>query len=162
MSAERLSHVDESGAARMVDVSPKPETARTARAGGAIRMSVEALTLVRENRVAKGDVLSVARIAGIMGAKKTSDLVPLCHPLPLSGVVVDLQLDDDLPGVRVEATVRTTGRTGVEMEALTAVSVALLTVYDMVKAVDRAMEIGPVLLLEKTGGVRGDWSRRAP
>jgi cyclic pyranopterin phosphate synthase len=159
MSAERLSHVDESGAARMVDVSPKPETARTARAGGAIRMSVEALTLVRENRVAKGDVLSVARIAGIMAAKRTSDLVPLCHPLPLSGVVVDLRLDEELPGVRVEATVRTTGRTGVEMEALTAVSVALLTVYDMVKAVDRGMEIGSVLLLEKAGGVRGDWRR---
>jgi cyclic pyranopterin phosphate synthase len=159
MSAERLSHVDESGAARMVDVSPKPETARTARAGGAIRMSVEALTLVRENRVAKGDVLSVARIAGIMAAKRTSDLVPLCHPLPLSGVVVDLRLDEELPGVRVEATVRTTGRTGVEMEALTAVSVARLTVYDMVKAVDRGMEIGSVLLLEKAGGVRGDWRR---
>jgi cyclic pyranopterin phosphate synthase len=159
MSAERLSHVDESGAARMVDVSPKPETARTARAGGAIRMSVEALTLVRENRVAKGGVLSVARIAGIMAAKRTSDLVPLCHPLPLSGVVVDLRLDEELPGVRVEATVRTTGRTGVEMEALTAVSVALLTVYDMVKAVDRGMEIGSVLLLEKAGGVRGDWRR---
>jgi len=159
MSAERLSHVDESGAARMVDVSPKPETARTARAGGAIRMSAEALALVRENRVAKGDVLSVARIAGIMAAKKTSDLVPLCHPLPLSGVVVELRLDDELPGVRVEATVRTTGRTGVEMEALTAVSVALLTVYDMVKAVDRGMEIGSVLLLEKAGGVRGDWRR---
>ena len=159
MSAERLSHVDETGAARMVDVSAKGETARTARAGGAIRMSPEALDLVRENRVAKGDVLSVARIAGIMAAKRTSDLIPLCHPLPLSAVVVELRLDDTLPGVRAEATVSTTGRTGVEMEALTAVSVALLTVYDMVKAVDRAMEIGPVLLLEKAGGMRGDWSR---
>ena len=159
MSAERLSHVDESGAARMVDVSAKPDTARTARAGGAIRMSAEALGLVRENRVAKGDVLSVARIAGIMAAKKTADLVPLCHPLPLSAVAVELRLDEALPGVRVEATVSTTGKTGVEMEALTAVSVSLLTVYDMVKAVDRGMEIGPVLLLEKAGGVRGDWSR---
>ena len=154
-----LSHVDASGAARMVDVSAKAESARTARAGGAIRMSGEALALVRENRVAKGDVLSVARIAGIMAAKRTSELVPLCHPLPLSSVVVDLRLDEVLPGVRVEATVATTARTGVEMEALTAVSVALLTVYDMVKAVDRGMEIGPVLLLEKAGGAGGPWSR---
>ncbi|AHG91335.1 Molybdenum cofactor biosynthesis C, bacterial-type [Gemmatirosa kalamazoonensis] len=154
-----LSHVDASGAARMVDVSAKAETARTARAAGAIRMSGDALALVRENRVAKGDVLSVARIAGIMAAKRTSELVPLCHPLPLSSVVVDLQLDEALPGVRVEATVATTARTGVEMEALTAVSVALLTVYDMVKAVDRGMEIGPVMLLEKAGGAGGPWSR---
>jgi cyclic pyranopterin phosphate synthase len=154
-----LSHVDETGAARMVDVSAKHETARMARAGGAIRMSAEAAALVRENRVAKGDVLSVARIAGIMAAKRTADLVPLCHPLPLSSVSVDLRVDEGLPGVRVEATVSTTARTGVEMEALTAVSVALLTVYDMVKAVDRGMEIGPVLLLEKVGGVGGAWRR---
>jgi cyclic pyranopterin monophosphate synthase len=154
-----LSHVDAAGAARMVDVGAKPESARVARAGGAIRMSAEALALVRENRVAKGDVLSVARIAGIMGAKRTADLVPLCHPLPLSGVDVGLTLDESLPGVRVEATVSTTARTGVEMEALTAVSVALLTVYDMVKAVDRGMEIGPIVLLEKHGGVRGPWQR---
>jgi len=154
-----LSHVDSTGAARMVDVSAKPETARVARAAGAIRMSEQALALVRENRVAKGDVLSVARVAGIMAAKRTADLVPLCHPLPLSSVAVELRLDDALPGVRVEATVSTTARTGVEMEALTSVSVALLTVYDMVKAVDRGMEIGSVVLLEKSGGTRGDWSR---
>jgi cyclic pyranopterin monophosphate synthase len=154
-----LTHVDETGAARMVDVSPKGETARTARAGGAIRMSPDALALVRENRAAKGDVLGVARIAGIMAAKRTAELVPLCHPLPLSAVAVDLRLDETLPGVRVEATVSTPARTGVEMEALTAVSVALLTVYDMVKAVDRGMEIGSVQLLEKTGGKGGPWSR---
>jgi cyclic pyranopterin phosphate synthase len=157
-----LSHVDATGAAHMVDVGAKPESARVARAAGAIRMSVEALALVRENRIAKGDVLSVARIAGIMGAKRTAELVPLCHPLPLSGVEVGLELDDSLPGVRVEATVSTTARTGVEMEALTAVSVALLTVYDMVKAVDRAMAIGPIVLLEKHGGVRGSWQRTEP
>jgi cyclic pyranopterin phosphate synthase len=154
-----LSHVDATGAARMVDVSTKDETARTARAGGAIRMTPEALALVRENRVAKGDVLSVARIAGIMAAKRTADLVPLCHPLPLTGVQVALTIDDALPGVRVEATVSTTSRTGVEMEALTAVSVALLTVYDMVKAVDREMELGGIGLLEKRGGKGGPWSR---
>ena len=154
-----LSHVDASGAARMVDVSPKPETDRVARAGGTITMRREALALIRENRVAKGDVLGIARVAGIMAAKRTADLVPLCHPLPLSSVAVELRLDDALPGVRVEATVSTTARTGVEMEALTSVSVALLTVYDMVKAVDRGMEIGSVVLLEKSGGTRGDWSR---
>jgi cyclic pyranopterin phosphate synthase len=157
--SDALSHVDESGAARMVDVSAKPETARIARAEGAIRMTLGALALVRENRVAKGDVLSVARVAGIMAAKRTADLVPLCHPLPISGVDVRLVLDDALPGVRVEATLRTTGRTGVEMEALTAVSVALLTVYDMVKAVDRGMEIGSIVLLEKEGGASGVWRR---
>ena len=154
-----LSHVDPSGAARMVDVSAKAETARTARAGGAIRMSAEALTLVRENRLAKGDVLSVARIAGIMAAKRTAELIPLCHPLPLSAVEIHLTLDDALAGVRAEATVTTTAQTGVEMEALTAVSVALLTVYDMVKAVDRGMEIGPIVLLEKHGGAGGPWAR---
>jgi len=160
--AAGLSHVDASGAARMVDVSAKGETARTARATGTIRMSVEALALVRENRAAKGDVLGVARVAGIMAAKRTAELVPLCHPLPLSGVEVTLTLDEGLPGVRVGATVSTTARTGVEMEALTAVSVALLTVYDMVKAADRGMEIGSIVLEEKQGGARGPWSRGAP
>ena len=154
-----LSHVDASGAARMVDVSPKPETDRVARAGGAITMHAGALALVRENRVAKGDVLAVARLAGIMAAKRTAELIPLCHPLPLTAADVRLTLDETLPGVRVEATVRTTGRTGVEMEALTAVSVALLTVYDMVKAVDRSMEIGRIVLLEKEGGASGSWRR---
>jgi len=153
----RLSHVDATGAARMVDVSAKAETARTARAAGAIRMSVEATRLVGANGLAKGDVLSVARLAGIMAAKRTAELIPLCHPLPLTGVQVDLSIDDGLPGVRVEATVSTAGRTGVEMEALTAVSVALLTVYDMVKAVDRGMSIGPIELREKHGGARGSW-----
>ena len=157
--ARGLSHVDASGAARMVDVSPKPETDRVARAGGTITMRPEALALVRENRVAKGDVLAVARLAGIMAAKRTADLIPLCHPLPLTAADVQLSLDERLPGIRAEATVRTTGRTGVEMEALTAVSVALLTVYDMVKAVDRSMEIGRIVLLAKEGGASGSWRR---
>lgn len=165
-STPALSHVDATGAARMVDVSAKAETARTARAGGTIRMSEAALALVAENRVAKGDVLAIARIAGIMAAKRTAELIPLCHPLPLSSAQVTLALDPALPGVRVEATVSTTGRTGVEMEALTAVTVALLTVYDMVKAVDRAMEVGSIVLLEKHGGAGGSWTRgeadRAP
>ena len=158
-SPPTLTHVDETGAARMVDVSAKSETVRTARAGGAITMSREALALIQENRAAKGDVLGVARVAGIMAAKRTAELIPLCHPLPLSAVAVELVPDETLPGVRVEASVSTTARTGVEMEALTAVSVALLTVYDMVKAVDRGMEIGPIVLLEKVGGARGAWSR---
>jgi cyclic pyranopterin phosphate synthase len=154
-----LSHVDGRGAARMVDVSGKPVTAREARAGGAIRMSAAAFDAVRENRVQKGDVLTVARIAGIQAAKRTAELVPLCHALPLDSVDVALSLDPALPGVRVETAARTTGRTGVEMEALTAAAVALLTVYDMVKAVDRAMEIGAVRLLAKSGGQHGDWAR---
>lgn len=154
-----LSHVDAAGAARMVDVSAKAETDRVARAGGTIRMTGEALALVRENRAAKGDVLGVARIAGVMAAKRTAELIPLCHPLPITSADVRLTLDDQLPGIRAEATVRTTGRTGVEMEALTAVSVALLTVYDMVKAVDRSMEIGSIVLLAKDGGASGSWRR---
>ena len=156
-----LSHVDAAGAARMVDVSAKAESHRMARAGGEIRMRADALALVRENRAAKGDVLGVARLAGVMAAKRTADLIPLCHPLPITSADVRLTLDDQLPGVRAEATVRTTGRTGVEMEALTAVSVALLTVYDMVKAVDRSMEIGAIVLLEKEGGASGSWRRSA-
>lgn len=154
-----LSHIGPDGEARMVDVGGKAETEREATAAGAITMSAEAFALVAENRLAKGDVLGVARVAGVMAAKRTAELIPLCHPLPLTHVVVEPTLDAGLPGVRVEATVRTVGRTGVEMEALTAVSVALLTIYDMAKAADRAMEIGEVRVLAKRGGRSGAWAR---
>ena len=153
-----LTHLDEHGAARMVDVGGKDITRRVARAGGRVRMSPEALTLVRQGSK-KGDVLQVARIAGIMGAKRTSELIPLCHPLMIDSVTVDLRIEDD--AVAIEATVVTSGRTGVEMEALSAVSVAALTVYDMVKAVDKAMVIEQVLLLEKEGGRSGHFVRGA-
>ena len=153
-----LTHLDEAGAARMVDVGGKAITARTAVAEGRISMSADALAAIREGAAKKGDVLATARIAGIMAAKRTSDLIPLCHPLPISSVAVDLALQEH--GVRVSATVATTGQTGVEMEALTAVSVALLTIYDMAKALDRGMRIEGVQLLEKRGGKSGDW--RAP
>lgn len=149
-----LSHVDGAGAARMVDVGAKPATARSARAGGTIRMSAEAYALVAANRLAKGDVLAVARVAGVMAAKRTAELIPLCHPLALTHADVACALDPALPGVRVEATARTVGPTGVEMEALTAATVALLAIYDMAKAADAAMEIGAIRLLEKTGGTR--------
>jgi cyclic pyranopterin phosphate synthase len=151
-----LTHIDEGGAARMVDVSAKDDTVREATARGRIATSVEAAAAIRAGNVKKGDVLGTARIAGIMAAKKTSDLVPLCHPLPISGVTLDLETDET--GVTATATVRTTGKTGVEMEALTAVSVALLTVYDMAKALDRGMEIGGIKLLAKSGGCSGDWT----
>ena len=154
-----LSHVDEAGRARMVDVGAKETTRRTAVAEGVVRMSGEAFALVRDNQVAKGDVLRVAEVAGTMAAKRTSELVPLCHPLPLDVVRLECTTDETLPGVRVVATAVTTGKTGVEMEALTAVSVACLTVYDMVKAADREMVIDGIRLLEKTGGTRGDWRR---
>lgn len=154
-----LSHLDESGRARMVDVSGKPDSERTAVAEGRVRMSREAYELVASHAVAKGDVLAVAEVAGVMAAKRTGELIPLCHPLGLDLVTVEARLDPDLPGVRLEATARVTGRTGVEMEALTAVSVGCLTVYDMVKAVDREMVIEGVRLLSKTGGTRGDWHR---
>jgi len=153
-----LTHIDEHGAARMVDVGGKAVTRRKALARGQVRMGAEALRLVREGSK-KGDVLQVARIAGIQGAKRTADLIPLCHPLPLDSVVLDLQIDDAAGAVVVTATAATSGRTGVEMEALTAVSVACLTVYDMVKAVDKAMVIDQVLLLEKEGGRSGHWIR---
>ncbi len=156
---DKLSHVAESGEARMVDVTPKPETNRVARASGVIRMRPETLTAIRNAELKKGDVLGVARVAGVMAAKRTADLIPLCHPLALTDVQVALEPDDSLPGVRATVTVRTTGRTGVEMEALTAVSVALLTVYDMAKAVDRAMTISDISLDAKSGGVSGDYSR---
>lgn len=154
-----LSHLDREGRARMVDVAAKPLTARTAVAEGAVRMSAEAFQLVADKMVSKGDVLAVAEIAGTMAAKRTAELIPLCHPLALDQITVEASLDDALPGVRVRAVVKTLGRTGVEMEALTGVAVACLTVYDMVKSADRGMEIATVRLIEKTGGTRGDWHR---
>lgn len=156
---EGLSHVGPGGEARMVDVSAKPETARTARATGEIRMRAETLAAIVANEVKKGDVLGVARVAGVMAAKRTAELIPLCHPLPLHDLQIELVPDASLPGVRCEATARTVGRTGVEMEALTAVTVALLTVYDMAKSLDRGMAISDISLAEKTGGKLGRWSR---
>jgi cyclic pyranopterin phosphate synthase len=150
-----LTHFDQKGDAHMVDVSEKALTARIAVAEGHIKMAQETFDVISEGRAKKGDVLSVARLAGIMGAKKTAELIPLCHPLPITKVAVELTLDPDLPGVRVEGTVKTTGQTGVEMEALTAVSTACLTVYDMAKAVDKAMEIGGIRVLLKDGGKSG-------
>jgi cyclic pyranopterin phosphate synthase len=155
----KLSHLDEAGRARMVDVGDKPESARTAVADGVVRMSHEAFDLLARRAVAKGDVLTVAEVAGVMGAKRTGELIPLCHPLRLDLVSGEARLEPELPGVRVTARARVTGRTGVEMEALTAVSVACLTVYDMMKAVDREIIIDQVKLLSKTGGTRGDWRR---
>lgn len=154
--ADKLTHIDDSGAARMVDVSKKAITERIATATGRIAMSAQTAAAIRDGNVKKGDVLSTARIAGIMAAKRTSDLIPLCHPLPLGGVALDLRLDD--AGVTVTATVRTSHNTGVEMEALSAVSVALLTVYDMAKALDRGMIIGDVRLIAKSGGQSDDWA----
>ncbi|GLF99478.1 cyclic pyranopterin monophosphate synthase MoaC [Streptomyces yaizuensis] len=153
----RLTHIDDAGAARMVDVSRKDVTVRTARASGRVLVAPRVVELLRGEGVPKGDALATARIAGIMGAKRTPELVPLCHPLALSGVTVDLVVADD--AVEIAATVRTTDRTGVEMEALTAVTVAALTVVDMVKAVDKAAVITDVRVEEKTGGKSGDWSR---
>ena len=143
----------------MVDVGAKAETARTARAEGSISMTAETLDAITRNTVAKGDVIATARIAGVMAAKRTPDLIPLCHPITLTDAGVDIEADRSLPGLRVTAWASTTGRTGVEMEALTAVSVALLTIYDMAKAIDRGMEIGSVRLTEKRGGRSGDWER---
>ncbi len=152
----RLSHLDEEGRARMVDVGWKPETEREAVARGAVSMQEETLALIKSGGVEKGDVLSVARIAGIMAAKRTSELIPLCHPLPLDSVDVDLELNESSSEVRITATARTTAKTGVEMEALTAVSVAALTIYDMCKAVDRGMRIEGVRLVQKRGGQSGE------
>lgn len=154
-----LSHVDRTGQARMVDVSGKEITERFARATGTISMSREALEAVRKNTVEKGDVLAVAKVAGIMAAKRTAELIPLCHPLPLTDVQIIATVDDTIPGVRVESAVRTAGKTGVEMEALVAVSVTLVTVYDMVKSLDRSMVISGICLAEKTGGRSGHWKR---
>ena len=150
-----LTHFDGKGDAHMVDVSAKPVTDRVAVAEGHVTMSAETLAHVMGGTAKKGDVLSVARLAGIMGAKRTADLIPLCHPLPLSKVTVELTADPDLPGVRIEATTKTTGQTGVEMEALTAVSVAALTVYDMLKAVQKDMGVGGIRLIYKDGGASG-------
>ncbi len=150
-----LTHFDAQGQAHMVDVSEKEVTDRVAVASGYIKMAPETFDLISEGRAKKGDVLGVARLAGIMGAKKTPELIPLCHPLPVTKVAVELTLDPDLPGVQIEATVKTSGQTGVEMEALTAVSTAALTVYDMTKAVDKAMEIGGIRVLLKDGGKSG-------
>lgn len=155
-----LTHIDATGAANMVDVSAKAETTRTAIAAGAVVMKPETLELIRSGNAKKGDVLATARIAGIMAAKRTHELIPLCHPLQLSRVSVDIEPDPDLPGLRVTATAKVTGQTGVEMEALTAASLACLTIYDMAKAVDRGMTITGVRLIEKTGGASGSY--RAP
>ncbi len=153
-----LTHFDDQGAAHMVDVSDKPSTDRMAVAEGRVIMSPETLALVMQGTAKKGDVLGVARLAGIMGAKKTADLIPLCHPLPVTKVALDLTPDPALPGVLVRSTVKTSGQTGVEMEALTAVSVACLTIYDMLKAAEKGMEITAIRLLRKEGGKSGTWS----
>lgn len=158
MMSDELTHLDAQGRLNMVDVGAKPDSERLAIAEGWVYMQRETLARIREGALKKGDVLTVAQIAGIMGGKKTSELIPLCHPLPLNKLDVTLTLDDDAPGVRIEALARTQGKTGVEMEALTAVSVAALTIYDMAKALDRAMRIGDIRLLEKRGGVHGDYS----
>ncbi len=155
-----LTHFDGKGDAHMVDVSDKDVTARVAVAEAHIKMARETFDIITEGRAKKGDVLSVARLAGIMGAKRTPELIPLCHPLPIAKVAVDLVPDPDLPGIRITATVKTTGQTGVEMEALTAASTAALTVYDMAKAVDRAMEIGGLRVVLKDGGKSGRYEAK--
>ncbi len=153
-----LTHLDPSGHARMVDVGYKPDTERLAIAAGEVRMKRETLELIRAGNMKKGDVLAVAQLAGVMAAKRTAELIPLCHPLPLTLIDVRCELNDDLPGIVLTATVKTTGKTGVEMEALTAVTVAALTVYDMAKAAEKTMQITNVRLLEKHGGQSGDVS----
>ncbi len=158
MSGDRLTHLDDGGNAAMVDVGDKSVTVRVASAEGLVLMAPETLEMIRSGAAKKGDVLSIARIAGIMAAKKTHELIPLCHPLLLDKVSVDLEIEPALPGIRVTAGARVSGKTGIEMEALTAVSVACLTIYDMAKAVDRGMSITGIRLLEKSGGRSGDWS----
>ncbi len=155
----RLSHIDSKGKARMVDVSEKPSTAREAVACGAVSMRPETLSIIKEDKVAKGDVLQVARVAGIMAAKKAPDIIPLCHPLSITSVSVDFTLDEEKSRVLIESRVKTVGQTGVEMEALTAVAAAALTIYDMCKAVDREMTISGIMLLEKRGGRSGEFRR---
>jgi len=155
----KLTHLGADGAANMVDVGAKDETVREAVAEGFVTMTRETLDAILSGNAKKGDVISAARIAGIMAAKKTHELIPLCHPLLLTKVSVEIESDPELPGLRVEALARLSGKTGVEMEALTAASVACLTIYDMAKAIDKGMEIGPVRLLSKTGGKSGAWSR---
>jgi cyclic pyranopterin phosphate synthase len=154
-----LTHIGETGEARMVDVGAKAETIRSATAEGHVRMKPETLALIESGNAKKGDVIATARLAGIMGAKQTANLIPLCHPLMLTKIAVDIEADAALPGLRVVATTSLSGRTGVEMEALTAVSVACLTIYDMAKAADREMEIGAIRLVEKSGGASGDFKR---
>lgn len=158
---DQLTHLDERGAARMVDVGSKPDTERLAVAEGYVMMQPETLRLVREGALKKGDVLTVARIAGIMAAKRTAELIPLCHPVPLTHIEVTLTLDAESSAVRITAAARSVGKTGVEMEALTAVMAAALTVYDMAKAVDRTMRVSDIRLLEKRGGQRGDYVAEA-
>jgi cyclic pyranopterin monophosphate synthase len=158
--SDQLTHLDSSGTARMVDVGHKPDTERTATAAGEVTMSAATFALIRDGQLKKGDVLSVARLAGLMAAKRTADLIPLCHPLALTHLEVDLHLDESSSSVQITATARTIGKTGVEMEALTAVLGAALTVYDMAKAVDRGMQIQQVRLLEKHGGKSGAWVAR--
>ncbi|MEM9137892.1 MAG: cyclic pyranopterin monophosphate synthase MoaC [Cyanobacteria bacterium P01_F01_bin.42] len=157
-SPQALTHLDASGKAQMVDVSEKSSTVRVAIAGGPVRMSEQTLEAIVSGNTPKGDVLGTARIAGIMAAKQTANLIPLCHPLPLHGISVDIEPDPDLPGFRLSARVKTKAETGVEMEALTAVSVAALTLYDMAKALEKSIEIGPFKLIEKQGGKSGNWS----
>ena len=155
----RLTHLDKSGRARMVDVSDKPATARTATAAGSLSCARETLEQVRAGTTPKGSVIGAAELAGVMAAKRTADLIPLCHPLPLTKAEVRIAIDEALPGFHVEAEVRTNGATGVEMEALTAVALACLTLFDMLKAVDRTMVIGGIEVTSKTGGKSGDWTR---
>lgn len=157
----KLTHFDETGRAAMVDVSGKAVNSRKAIAIGRVKMKAETLKLVQKGSNKKGDVFSVAELAGIMGAKKTSELIPLCHPLPLSKVNVRIEVDEKFPGLTVSAETKTSGQTGVEMEALTAVSTACLTIYDMLKAADKHMIIGEIMLTEKQGGKSGDWKRKA-
>ncbi|MBN1920887.1 MAG: cyclic pyranopterin monophosphate synthase MoaC [Anaerolineae bacterium] len=159
MSEPQLTHLDEHGAAQMVDVSAKQPTRREALAAGEVRMQPATLALIQAGNVAKGDVLASARIAGIMAAKRTPELIPLCHPLPITSITIDFEFDVERSSVTITACVRCTGITGVEMEALTAVSVAALTIYDMAKAVDRSMTLQNIRLLEKHGGKSGDWVR---
>jgi len=154
--ASKLTHLDESGQARMVDIGNKPDTERVAVARGEVAMRPETLALIQAGQIKKGDVLTVAQLAGVMAAKKTAELIPLCHPIPVNQIVVILDLDTDLPGVQITASVRTYGKTGAEMEALTAVSVAALTVYDMTKAAEKTMRIQNIRLVEKHGGRSGD------
>ena len=156
MSDKKLTHIDESGKARMVDVGDKPETLRSATAAGEVVMKPETLSLIQQGALKKGDVLTVAQVAGIAAGKRTADLIPFCHPLPLTHLSVEFELDDDLPGVRITASARTKGQTGVEMEALTAVTVAALTIYDMAKAAEKTMRIENIRLVEKRGGQSGD------
>jgi cyclic pyranopterin phosphate synthase len=153
-----LSHVGDDGAARMVDVTGKAETERVARAGGSISMAPATLEAIRSNTLKKGDVISVARVAGVMAAKRTAELIPLCHPVAVTDVQIEITPDDRLPGLRVEATVRSFGRTGVEIEAISAVCVTLITVFDMAKAVDRGMVLNDVRVLAKSGGRSGSWT----